>query len=596
MTIYEPPSSRNGFQEYIYLVGGKDATGVLSDVWTWDLSQEKYWTRDFESDQYYRTFDSDGIFMRETTLDGNNSGVKEMPYSYYLDENSHLSNLYRFYVPIEKDIGDGGYAYQQKIPIISKDDLAKINKLGINTIQDLAGADLYTMLKLRGYDYPLKENMTVPGICFLRMLVNLFVEKCNIRHQNFRLGETLYSRFKEKIQEQAHSMCGGKLESTNECNLDAWDGCFPLEGKSKVDVHGLGDIPVLTIFEDPSIELEDMHCRQTPGKRYMSSGAFVDNQVLIFGGMGKDLYNLHQDVWSRDDSFPQAFIRTKPESYTSDSMFYFDSNEEAAQSFEYKIFDTKERLDVTPWVSTTVGEGTSISWLDSKEGGPGSGWYTMFVRALDTSGNRDFRFSIERGNMYTWFYEQPLPWTAILGFSFLILTFVFLAYFEYQRRKRKVALERYALRRMRRKFKLHQMTEGGKHDWKDYYHDRKYKNEKKTTDAISVDMQHHYNETIIHPNDNDDDEEFGSKQNEEERSARRRRRRRSSSKNKVESREERAARRRRKARSRSPVVEEGESSRISKEVSHKGKQYKNSNRNRKKKLRRDEKRKKNHME
>ena len=42
-------------------------------------------------------------------------------------------------------------------------------------------------------------------------------------------------------------------------------------------------------------------------------------------------------------------------------------------------------------------------------------------------------------------------------------------FIEYRRRERKAALERFAQRRMRRKFKLHAMTDGVE-DWKDFYH------------------------------------------------------------------------------------------------------------------------------
>jgi len=45
-----------------------------------------------------------------------------------------------------------------------------------------------------------------------------------------------------------------------------------------------------------------------------------------------------------------------------------------------------------------------------------------------------------------------------------------LAVLEYRRRERKAALERYAERKRRRRFKLNTMTNGGEEDWKDYYH------------------------------------------------------------------------------------------------------------------------------
>ena len=93
----------------------------------------------------------------------------------------------------------------------------------------------------------------------------------------------------------------------------------------------------------------------------------------------------------------------------------------------------------------------------------------MYVRAIDPGGNKDFVFSKSR-NCYTWFYLQPLPWKAIAGAICAGIIIVLTAYLEYRRRQRKAALERYAERRRRRKFKLHSMTEGGTKDWKEYYH------------------------------------------------------------------------------------------------------------------------------
>jgi hypothetical protein len=56
----------------------------------------------------------------------------------------------------------------------------------------------------------------------------------------------------------------------------------------------------------------------------------------------------------------------------------------------------------------------SIRFLSIKAGGPGSGNYIFYVRAVDAAGNRDFTF-VEGQNMYTWYYKNPLNWALILG-------------------------------------------------------------------------------------------------------------------------------------------------------------------------------------
>ena len=55
--------------------------------------------------------------------------------------------------------------------------------------------------------------------------------------------------------------------------------------------------------------------------------------------------------------------------------------------------------------------------------------------------------------MYTWSYQPPDPVEFILAVVFTILGIIILLYVEYKRRKRKKAMEKYAQKRMRRKFK-----------------------------------------------------------------------------------------------------------------------------------------------
>merc|ERR1712225_191585 len=81
--------------------------------------------------------------------------------------------------------------------------------------------------------------------------------------------------------------------------------------------------------------------------------------------------------------------------------------------------------------------------------------------------------------MYKWKYNTRLPWDYI-GYSVLsFLTCVLVAYKEYQRRKRKAAMERYAIKRMRRKFKGAQkeMNKGGV-DWRKMMDDNKKRKKK----------------------------------------------------------------------------------------------------------------------
>ena len=75
----------------------------------------------------------------------------------------------------------------------------------------------------------------------------------------------------------------------------------------------------------------------------------------------------------------------------------------------------------------------------------------------------------EGRNQHTWYYVPPLPLLLILCIIagiFVIGTGVFI---EWRRRRRKSAMERYAIKRMRRKFKGVQAKAKTKEvDWKKY--------------------------------------------------------------------------------------------------------------------------------
>ena len=75
----------------------------------------------------------------------------------------------------------------------------------------------------------------------------------------------------------------------------------------------------------------------------------------------------------------------------------------------------------------------------------------MIVRSIDPAGNSDIFWSPK--NVHVWIYYAPLPGTLIVGLSTGFVGLCIATYMEYRRRKRKRAMERYAIKRMRRKFK-----------------------------------------------------------------------------------------------------------------------------------------------
>ena len=91
--------------------------------------------------------------------------------------------------------------------------------------------------------------------------------------------------------------------------------------------------------------------------------------------------------------------------------------------------------------------------------GPGPGKYRFEVKAFDPAGNYDLIFE-EGRNVHTWIYEPPLPVGLIVGSILGFFAIVIGIYLEVRRRKKKAAMERYAIKRMRRKFKG--VQKGGK--------------------------------------------------------------------------------------------------------------------------------------
>ena len=92
--------------------------------------------------------------------------------------------------------------------------------------------------------------------------------------------------------------------------------------------------------------------------------------------------------------------------------------------------------------------------------------YSLFL--VDPSGNRDMTYCTCT-NAYTWLYVEPIPWGKVIGSIFGITVLIAIAILEIRRRERKAALERYAQRKMRRKFKLRAIQETGDDHWKEVF-------------------------------------------------------------------------------------------------------------------------------
>lgn len=145
---------------------------------------------------------------------------------------------------------------------------------------------------------------------------------------------------------------------------------------------------------------------------------------------------------------------------------------------------------------------------------------SMYVRAVDPAGNKDVFFYYGRaGNVYRWKYLSPTAWDIILIVLCSIIGLLLLGFLgnrnviwrcllticltltvplEYQRRVHRAAIERYAMKRLRRKFKALQRDEeeeGKLFDWRALYFESKtddpfhYKSKKQKEGAVVRDKR-----------------------------------------------------------------------------------------------------------
>jgi len=468
-TIYEPPSAFNAFVERMLVVGGINNRGVLSDVWTWN--NVSFASSDSEANA--RNTAHIEPWERDFAGPSQDHGL----YQNYLSVQSEVSALVSYRLPgLLGDLGGNDAVGQAEnaptelqhlsaLPLVSPQDADRMKLVGVSTIQDLSEASVYDILKLRGIDNPWLEKIpAVHNICYLKALADAFVDKCSGGGgaSSSSSDSTAMTGTKSPKEEnyadialRNSTYCVVTLPtSPDECYPYEWNGCTPIDEFDLVDVFGLGNVGVPLTVHDPAKDIGELHCRNAPSARLMSSSVFADNKAIILAGRDQSLDTLYSDVWARDDAFPLAIITTKPRSYTAETRFDFTSTKSTAQVFEYKLFDKDRNVELTPWKRTTTEQGADVSWLDWRVGGPGRGWYTLVVRAVDLSGNRDATY--EDTNVHTWLYVPRPPIGKILAGVFSFLIALCGTRFEYNRREQKKALERYALRRARRKYRLKQ--------------------------------------------------------------------------------------------------------------------------------------------
>lgn len=267
-----------------------------------------------------------------------------------------------------------------------------------------------------------------------------------------------------------------KASEDAESLLKNWDGCTytpEIEGFFGPDVNGIGYVDQVLTIRDPLPELQELQCKWTPRTRAYHSALVFEERFYVFGGKLTEAQFM-ADTWYRDSAFPTVRMVDFPLDRSDYPWFEFAANEPGV-SFEYRVWDPYNYIEIRNW--TQCVRKHDIGWLDWRKGGPGNGYYTIYVRSVDPAGNRDELY-FDGANAYTWYYVSPTPWDIIAEGVAGFIALTGLGYLEYRRRIRKAAMERYAMKRMRRKFKAMQRDIDGRAvDWRTLYMENKAQEE-----------------------------------------------------------------------------------------------------------------------
>ena len=311
-------------QRFVYIVGGQglDANPVppstygeqpmpappggsmffFDDVWAWrpDVKDESF-LQDFTPEALFGT--GDGV----TGFDFKNNS----PSLLYVSPASPIESLVRLVPPTKIDKNDN--RRPQERPYLSSHQIEMLNKNNITTIGDLADkgkADVYTVLRLRGYDYPqvpLDQRLDFESICDVRALAIAVVDKCSVNIPSETLYDSQRNQPKNVVPEWGGGMPGltaqnilwhgpdrtdyaklfpsGKGTDDPVSQLDAWDGCAinpvidnPIHG---TNVEGIGYVQQVSKIRNPLPELQELQCKWTPGLRAYHSGASCGSSLLF---------------------------------------------------------------------------------------------------------------------------------------------------------------------------------------------------------------------------------------------------------------------------------------------------------------------------
>jgi hypothetical protein len=308
VAILETATAGNGYQRRLYNIGGDTGNrkeGFSDETWVLQIDNPSdFWRLDFQSESLYLEGTGNNVAYR------NNS-----PAIHYVGAKSPLDFMVRFWLPLKASPFFG--TAPELRPYVSGQRLKDLNSLDLHTIQDLAvKADVYAILKLRGYDFPgVTERMNFYDICDVRALAKGILDKCHVsQKEGFFDGEQqmpwnvvpqwagpppIRTGPDDKSWHGRNYMFLQPRVSYEE-QVSNWDGCTklnlpplePLAFNNKPNVEGLGWVDEVTEIKSPDKIINELQCRYTPRRRAFHSGLLFEERVYIFGGKSDEtLFN-----------------------------------------------------------------------------------------------------------------------------------------------------------------------------------------------------------------------------------------------------------------------------------------------------------------
>jgi hypothetical protein len=495
----EPPSSQNNYLERMIIHGGvglfQNFNGghalVHEQTWSWGPRCESLyqdgqsgydgricarkqmtssWVPDYSAEAWYKlrtrlNGDSSCLLYSNGTppdycLDDGVTRAEatgpETPQQFYVDAATQLDKLYQTFLPgslqadflygtaQERRSSSGHGATVTRVPLFLPHEVEVMAKLSVSTVQDLAQADLMTILRLQGYA---EGGQPLQDICKKKALCQEIVVKC---------GAPI-SEIKVEIDwEHELSRCANE-------GLCAWDGCTLVNDQLPVEIRGIGFVKQAVAFDEDNM-IDEFHCKVNPGARVDHAAFILDNNFHVAGG--RVGHNSHAaDTWYRDDRLPSTTIIDNPSPGTADTTFKVVSDEEGVMH-QCQLYDKRASQQVLRWsafsessIQLDVLTGANPEWMQVET----KSKYTFWARGVDPAGNPDPTFYSKKGsrlNMYSWKFSPPAPWALISVIISTTLLFIALLYHQFLKYKKADALRRYALRRLRRRMKYNLMANG----------------------------------------------------------------------------------------------------------------------------------------